>query len=318
MEPTWLHWTGFSAFVAVMLVLDLGVFHRTARESTLKESAFWTLIWCGLALAFNGIVWHWFGNHAAVEFLTGYLVEWSLSMDNVFVIAVIFRFFAVPLKEQYRVLFWGILGAVAMRLTFVLTGAALLHRFEWLTWIFGGVLIYTGVKLAFHSHEEMHPDQNVILRLAKRFLPVASGAHGETFFVRENGRRCITPLFLVLLVVESTDVIFAVDSVPAIFSVVNPKADYFTFVVFTSNVFAILGLRALYFLLAGVMDRFRYLHYGLSAVLTFVGLKMIAESWFDWHFFKDFPWATLVVIAAMLGVAIGASLVADRKAKHQM
>ena len=316
MDPTWLHWTGFSAFVAVMLVLDLGVFHRKAHEPTLRESAVWTLIWCGLALAFNGFVWHQFGNHAGVEFLTGYLVEWSLSMDNVFVIAVIFKFFSVPLKEQYRVLFWGILGAVAMRLTFVLAGAALLQRFEWLTWIFGGILVYTGIKLAIHSNEEMHPDKNIILRLAKRYFPVTQGTHGEKFFVVENGRRCITPLFLVLLVIESTDVLFAVDSVPAIFSVVS-RGPYFTFVVFTSNVFAILGLRALYFLLAGVMDMFRYLHYGLSAVLTFVGAKMIAESWFEWHFFKDYPAATLGAIAAMLGVAIGASLLAERKEEAQ-
>jgi tellurite resistance protein TerC len=303
-QAEWWHWVAFGVFVAVMLALDLGVFHRHSREPTLKESAFWTVVWTALALAFNGLVWHWGGSTAAVQFLTGYLVEWSLSMDNVFVFAVIFTFFQVPLEYQYRVLFWGILGAIFMRLAFILVGAALLKYFEWMLAVFGGLLVFTGLRLAI-KHEQAQPENNWLMRLARRVLPVASGSHGKHFFVRENGRRCITQLFLVLLVVESTDVLFAVDSVPAIFGVTRDP-----FIVFTSNIFAILGLRALYFLLAGVMGLFRFLHYGLAAVLIFVGGKMIAEYFFDLHLFKDNPWLSLVIIAGLLGVAIAASLAA--------
>ena len=316
MTPTIVHWLGFGAFVSVLLLLDLVVFHRDTKDPTFRDSAKWTLIWCGLALAFNGLVGYMFGSQAAMEFLTGYLVEWSLSVDNVFVIAVIFSFFGVPLKYQYRVLFWGILGAVVMRLTFVLAGTALIRQFEWVTFIFGGFLVYTGIKLAIHSDEEPEPEKNILFRLAKKVFRIAHQPHGEKFFAVENGRLCITPLFLVLLVVESTDLLFAVDSVPAIISIVDKNAAYFTFVVFTSNVFAVLGLRALYFLLAGMMDVFCYLHYGLSAVLTFVGLKMIVEYQFEFHFFKKYSWASFVVIVGLLGLSIGASLLADRRRKH--
>ncbi|HZZ30140.1 MAG TPA: TerC family protein [Pirellulales bacterium] len=303
-QAQWWHWAAFGVFVAVMLALDLGVFHRHSREPSLSESAFWTVIWTALALAFNGLVWNWGGSTAAIQFLTGYLVEWSLSMDNVFVFAVIFTFFKVPLQYQYRVLFWGILGAIFMRLAFVLVGATLLTYFEWMLVVFGVLLVYTGARLAF-KNEEAHPENNWLMRLARRYLPVAAGSHGKHFFVQENGRRCITPLFLVLLVVESTDVLFAIDSVPAIFGVTRDP-----FIVFTSNIFAILGLRALYFLLAGVMGLFRYLHYGLAAVLIFVGCKMIAEYFFELHLFKDYPWVSLVIIVALLGIAILASLAA--------
>jgi tellurite resistance protein TerC len=324
------HWIGFAVFVTVVLVLDLFVFHRRSRESTLREAAAWTLVWSSLALGFNVLIWRWFGRQAGVEFLTGYLVEWSLSMDNVFVFAVIFSFFRVPLKYQYRVLFWGILGAVIMRLTFVLVGAELIRHFEWVMWIFGAFLIYTGFKLAMHDEDKVDPSNNLLMRLARKVFPVAKGEHGEHFFVREGGRLCITPLFLVLLVVESTDVLFAVDSVPAIFGVVNKAAPYFTFVVFTSNVFAILGLRALYFLLAGVMDLFRYLSYGLSAVLVFVGGKMVADYFAQFETVEEFvqqnlwagfhrleeghhlvpPAASLLVILSLLGISIIASLIA--------
>ena len=313
-QPELWHWVAFGVFVVVVLVLDLLVFHRNSHEPTLRESAMWTTIWCLLALAFNGLVWWWRGPTLAVEFLTGYLIEWSLSMDNVFVFAVVFSFFRVPLKYQYRVLFWGILGAVVMRLTFVLLGAALLARFNWLLWIFGVFLIYTGVKLAFHSEDNVNPDNNLLMRLAKKLFPVAKQNHGESFFVVEDGKRCITPLFLVLLVVESTDVLFAVDSVPAIFGVTKDP-----FIVFTSNIFAILGLRALYFLLAGVMDMFRYLNYGLSAVLIFVGLKMVVEYWLPGHFgiapeaHIVPPYVSLLVIVSLLGISIIASLLAKRR-----
>ncbi len=312
-SPTVVHWIGFFVFVGIILLLDLVVFHRDSKEPTFRDSAKWTVIWCALALFFNGMVGYYFGHHAAVEFLTGYLIEWSLSIDNVFVIALIFSFFGVPLKYQYRVLFWGIIGAVVMRLSFVLAGAALLHYVEWVTFIFGAFLVYTGIKLAFQDDEKPDPERNLLFRLAKRFFRVAEQPHGQKFFAVENNRLCMTRLFLVLLVVESTDLVFAVDSVPAIISVVNKKEDYFTFVVFTSNVFAVLGLRALYFLLAGMIDAFRYLHYGLSAVLTFVGLKMIAEQAFGLSFFKENSWASLVVILGLLGVSIVASLVADRR-----
>jgi tellurite resistance protein TerC len=300
----WWHWAAFGVFVAVMLALDLGVFHRHSRKPTLRESTFWTVFWAALALGFNGLVWHWGGSTAAIQFLTGYLVEWSLSMDNVFVFAVIFTFFQVPPKYQYRVLFWGILGAIFMRLVFILVGAALIARFEWVLLLFGALLIITGIRLAIKD-ENVNPEHNIFMRFGRRILPVASGSHGKRFFARENGRRCVTPLFLVLLVVESSDVLFAIDSVPAIFGVTRDP-----FIVFTSNIFAILGLRALYFLLAGVMGLFRYLHYGLAAVLIFVGAKMIAEYWFELHLFKDNPWISLAVIAGLLGIAIVASLVA--------
>jgi len=316
----------------VVLVLDLVVFHRHSKEPTLRESAAWTVIWCLMAAAFNGLIWVWarntlpenpkLANQIAIEFLLGYLIEWSLSMDTVFVFAVIFTFFRVPLKYQHRVLFWGILGAVVMRLTFILVGTVALNHFDFVIALFGAFLVYTAIKLAVTDEEDVHPEKNRLMRLARKALPVATGSHGNRFFVREQGRFCITPLFLVLLVVESTDVMFAVDSVPAIFGVTkNP------FIVFTSNVFAILGLRALYFLLAGVMDMFRYLRYGLAGILGFVGVKMIAEyavaycrehapQYVQWLGDREHlvpHWASLAVIVTVLAMAIGASLVANRR-----
>ena len=252
------------------------------------------------------------GREAALAFLTGYVVEWSLSMDNVFVFAVIFRFFQVPPQYQYRVLFWGILGAIVLRLGFVLAGVQLIRHFDWVLPLFGLLLVYTAAKLAVHAESEVQPEKNVVLRFARRWLPVSRGGHrehGHAFFVRQAGRFCITPLFLVLLVVESSDIVFAVDSVPAVLGITTDP-----FVVFTSNVFAILGLRALYFLLAGAIETFRYLHYGLAAVLGFVGLSMIAD-----YFFVPQPgghliptWAKLLVIAAALGVSIAASIASNR------
>lgn len=316
-EP--LSWLAFSGAVVVLLFLDLFVFHRGARESSLAEAAGWTAFWAALALAFNGFIWWWRGPTAAVEFLTGYVIEWSLSMDNVFVFAVIFTYFAVPKKYQYRVLFWGILGAILMRLAFVLLGTALIHRFDWVLPVFGLFLTYTGVKLAAKGDDEVQPDQNPLLRLARKLFRVARGDHGERFFVREGGRLAVTPLFLVLLVVESTDVVFAVDSVPAIFGVTRDP-----YIVFTSNICAILGLRALYFLLAGVMDLFRYLKYGLSAVLVFVGLKMTGDYVMHTSLVPD-RWrlveghhlvpstVSLAVVFSILGLSIAASLWASRR-----
>jgi tellurite resistance protein TerC len=300
--PVW-GWVAFCGATAVLLMLDMFVFHRHAHEPTLRESALWTVFWCSLAVAFNCFVWWWAGARHAVEFLMGYLVEWSLSMDNVFVFVVIFAYFGVPLKYQYRVLFWGILGAIVMRLTFILAAGELLKRWEWILYLFGAFLVYTGYKLARAHGADAHPDQNIVLRFARRYLRVAPGSHGDHFFVEQGGRRFVTSLFLVLLVIESTDVVFAIDSVPAIFGITKD-----TFIVFTSNVFAIMGLRALYFLLAGVMNLFRYLHYGLSAILVFIGVKMLLhELWHPPH------WLSLGAIVTLLGTSIGASLWAARR-----
>ena len=312
-------WIAFGALVAILLALDLFVFHRKAHVPTLRESAWWTVFWCSLALVFNGFVWWCKGDLPAQEFLGGYLLEWMLSMDNVFVFAVIFRFFHVPIQYQYRVLFWGILGAIVLRLTFILVGAALIARFHWVLPIFGVFLVYTAIKLVTAHGADVHPDRNILMRIARRLVRVSKGdhhVHADHFFAREEGLLCITPLFLVLLVVESTDVLFAVDSIPAIFGITRDP-----FIVFTSNIFAILGLRALYFLLAGAMEIFRYLAYGLSAVLGFIGSVMIAEYVYEGWFIEDGAkhgplvpiWVKLAVIVAALGFAIGLSVAANRR-----
>lgn len=309
-----LPWIAFGGLVGALLTMDLLVFHRRDHTPTLRESAGWCVFWIGLAFAFNVLVWWWKGHEAGAQFLSGYLIEESLSVDNLFVFAVIFRFFGVPLAYQYRVLFWGILGAVIMRLTFILAGTALIHQFAWMTSVFGVFLVWTAWKLArSNGSDEVDPQRNMLLRGARRLLPIASGDHGQRFFVREAGRLCITPLFLVLLVVESTDVLFAVDSVPAIFGISRDP-----FIIFSSNIFAILGLRAMYFLLAGVMDMFRYLHYGLSAVLGFVGLKMIGEYWLaqEGHHLIS-PWTSLAIVVSLLGMAITASLSANNRERKR-
>jgi len=313
------HWGAFGLLVLVLLLLDLFVFHRRAHTPSLWESALFTVFWVAMGLAFNAFLWWQQGSHAAVLFLTGFLVEKSLSMDNLFVFAVIFRFFHVPLMYQYRVLFWGILGAIGMRLIFILAGITLIEHFEIVVPIFGVFLLYTAYKLACHTGGEVHPEKNILLRFGRRFLRVSRGDHGQygqRFFIRENGRWCITPLLLVLLVIESTDVLFAVDSVPAIIGITQDR-----FIAFSSNVFAILGLRALYFLLAGVMELFCYLHYGLSAVLGFIGLKMIAEygaeqtGYIEPHSHLISPVGSFVVVAGLLGCSIGFSILATRREK---
>jgi tellurite resistance protein TerC len=309
-------WVAFGTLVAALLALDLTVFHRRDRAPSLRESAAWTLFWCALALVFNVLIWWWQdklwpvqkpGHEPAVEFLTGYIVEWALSMDNVFVFAVIFRFFNIPLKYQYRVLFWGILGAIVLRLLFVVIGKELIDSFHWILPLFGAFLLYTAFKLALQTESEVDPQKNILLRLARRFFKVSQGdhrEHGHAFFVRESGQCCFTPLFLVLLVVESTDVLFAVDSVPAIFGISQD-----VFIIYTSNIFAILGLRALYFLLAGMMEMFEYLHYGLSAILGFVGLNMIAEYSFQPKAGYFVPtWGKLAIIAVLLGASVVVSI----------
>ena len=296
-------WAVFAALVGGLLTLDLAVFHRRDRAASLAESAGWTAFWIATAVAFNSLVWWWRGGEQALAYLTGYVVEKALSMDNVFVFAVIFGFFGVPLKYQYRVLYWGILGAIVLRLAFVLAGVELIQHFEWVLPAFGALLIYAAVRLAWQADQEVEPERNPLLRLARRFLRVSRGdhrQHGHAFLAREGGRLCITPMLLVLLVVESSDLMFAVDSIPAVFAITKDP-----FLVFTSNIFAILGLRALYFLLAGVIQRFRHLHYGLSAVLAFVGLNMTADYFWaepDGHLMPT--WAKLLVIAALLAVSM--------------
>lgn len=322
-------WLGFGAFVLTMMVLDLGVFHRKAHAVSMREAAIWTVVWVTVALAFNGFIFWDRGAVPAVEFLTGYIIEWSLSMDNVFVFAVIFSYFAVPPQYQHRVLFWGILGAVVMRLTFIIAGAALLERFHWIIYPMGAFLVVTGIKLFFERHANRDVGKNWVLRLASRLLPVTGDYVGQRFFLRRSAavesttvpeneshgarfagqvrarraaRWMVTPLFLVLLVVETTDVAFAVDSIPAIFAVTRDP-----FIVFTSNVFAILGLRALYFLLAGAMKLFRYLSVGLAAILCFVGAKMLLSEWYE------IPIGiSLAVVGGVLGLAISASLLVNR------
>ena len=298
-------WIVFNIFVLALLALDLGVFHHKAHAVSVKEAAGWSVAWIALGLAFGGGIWWFEGKEPALQYLAGYLIEKSLSVDNIFVIALIFSYFAVPALYQHRVLFWGILGALVMRGALIGAGSFLLERFHFLVWVFGAFLVVTGIKMALHDNAELHPEKNPLVRLARRLLPVTNDYDGQKFFTRRDGRLFATPLFLVLLVVESMDLVFAVDSVPAIFAVTSDP-----FLVYTSNVFAILGLRSLYFLLAGVMDRFVYLKLGLSAILVFVGLKMALAE-----FFKVPVAISLGVIGLVLAVSVAASLVATRRRK---
>ena len=268
-DNIWL-WIGFNGFVLVMLSIDLGVVHRKAHAVSMQEALAWTATWVSLALAFNLGVWHYLGQQMALEFFTGYVIEYSLSVDNMFVFALLFSYFSVPPTYQHKVLFWGILGALLMRAVMILIGSALIAKFSWIIYVFGAFLILTGIKMIFKKDEEIHPERNPVVRLFKRWMPVTSDYRAGRFFVRENGILMATPLFVVLLLVEFTDLIFAVDSIPAIFAVTQDP-----FIVYTSNVFAILGLRSLYFALSGVMGKFHYLKMGLGVVLTFVGVKML-------------------------------------------
>jgi len=269
-----LQWGFFLALIMGLLALDLGVFNRKVHRIGLREALFWSVVWTVLALIFNLWLYFRFGPQPGLEFLTGYIIERSLSFDNIFVFIVIFNYFAVPAEYQHRVLFWGILGALISRGIFIAMGTALLTRFEWLIFVFGGFLVYTGIKILAQKETEVHPEKNPVLKLFQRFVPLTTRYHGKRFFIQEDRRWLATPLMLVLVVVEATDVVFAVDSIPAVFGVTRDP-----FIVFTSNIFAILGLRALYFLLAGLMHRFQYLSYGLGLVLAFVGVKMLAHGW---------------------------------------
>ncbi len=295
-------WIGFIVFVLAMLAVDLGLFNRGSGAISVKQAFAWSGVWIGLALVFNVIVWHFFGRGAAVEFLTGYLIEKSLSVDNIFVFVVIFGALAIPAAHQRRVLFWGILSALVLRAGMIFGGTALLARFHWLIYVFGAFLVLTGLKLLFGRDESVDPEKSVALRLARRVIPSTPKLSGDRFWVRENGRWLATPLLMALLLVEFTDVVFALDSIPAIFAVTQDP-----FIVFTSNIFAILGLRSLFFVLAGFVDKFAYLKVGLAGVLVFVGTKMAIVD-----FVKIPAFVSLGVIAAILAGSVVASLLSAR------
>jgi tellurite resistance protein TerC len=301
MTGIWL-WVAFNAFVLLLLALDLGIFHRNAHQVSLREAGAWTAVWITIALLFNAGIYHFMGADAGLEFLTGYLIEKSLSVDNIFIFVLLFGYFQVPAKYQHRVLFWGILGALVMRGGMIGAGVLLLERFHWIIYVFGAFLIFTGGRMAFFSKENIEVEANPVIRLLRRVMPVSSDYDGQRFFTRESAgrrtRRAATPLFVVLLMVETTDLIFALDSIPAVFAVTRDP-----FLVYTSNVFAILGLRALYFLLAGVIHRFHLLKVGLAVILTYVGTKMLISD------LVEIPTVvSLAVIGGVLAVSVAASL----------
>jgi tellurite resistance protein TerC len=294
-------WILFNVFILAMLALDLGIVGRRKREITFREAIAWSALWIGLALAFAVVVFLWHGRAPALQFVTGYIIEVSLSADNLFLFLLIFRYFNVPAEHQHKVLFWGILGALVVRGLFIAAGVGLLERFDWITYVFGALLVYSGLKFLRAGKQEIHPEKNPVLRLFRRVFSVTDEYHGDRFFVRRAGLYA-TPLFIVLLVVETTDILFAVDSIPAVLAITLNA-----FIVYTSNVFAILGLRSMYFALAGMMDKFHYLHYGLSLVLVFVGLKMIGQHYVD----VPTEWA-LAIVLGVLGISIAASVALPR------
>lgn len=301
-------WIAFNVFVVVMLALDLGVFHRKSHEVKFKEALTWSAVWIALASAFAVIVYFWRGQQPGLEFVTGYLIELSLSVDNLFVFLVLFSYFKVPAEHQHKVLFWGIVGALIMRAFFIVSGVALINRFHWIIYLFGAFLVYTGIKLAVQDESDIHPEANPVLKWFRRTFPSTKEYVGGSFFIVRDGKRLATPLFAVLLVVETTDLLFAVDSIPAILAITRDP-----FIVYTSNVFAILGLRSMYFALAGMMTIFYYLNYGLAAILVFIGAKMLMSN-----LFKIPIVIALGVVAGLLAISIIASLLfpppAEKKA----
>jgi tellurite resistance protein TerC len=298
-------WAGFGAIILTLLVLDLGVFHRKSHSVSTKEAAIWTGVWVSLALLFNLAIYYWKGSETALEYLTGYLIEYSLSVDNLFVFVVIFGAFCVKPDQRHLVLFWGILGALIMRGLLIASGSILIDRFFWIAYIFGAFLIFTGIKLGIKKESNPHPEKNLVVRLGRRFLPMATDVDNGSFVVRRAGKLLITPLFLVLLTVETTDLVFALDSIPAIFAITTDP-----FVIFTSNIFAILGLRSLYFLLAKAVGKFHYLQTSLAIILSFVGTKMLIAHWF-----KMPVGISLSIIVTVLVVGVVASLLRERSMK---
>jgi len=301
-----LFWILFNLFVLGMLALDLVVFHRRAHAVKFREALMWSGLWIGLAAVFAVIVYYWHGRAASLQFVTGYVIELSLSIDNLFVFLLIFRYFRVPSAHQHKVLFWGILGALVMRAVFIVLGVGLIKKFQWIIYIFGALLVYSGIKLFRQQEAEIHPERNPLLRLFRKWMPVTKDYVGNKFFVRQPGLYA-TPLFIVLLVVETTDVLFAVDSIPAILAITLNA-----FIVYTSNVFAILGLRSMYFALAGMMELFHYLHYGLALVLIFVGAKMLGS-----HYLELPTELALGIVAGILIVSVLASLIHPQKRESQ-
>ena len=296
-------WFALVGVITAMLLFDLLVVHRRPHVISFKEAAIESAVWVAFGLGFIVVMLWWQGGQAGLEYLSGYLIEKSLSVDNVFVWAVIFSYFSVPPKYQFRVLFWGVFGALVLRGIFIFAGVALIETFDWILYVFGGFLLFTGVKIARHSGAEVHPEANPVLRLVRRFVPTTNDYDGQKLFTIKNGKRLATPLFTVLVLVEATDVVFAVDSVPAILAVSREP-----FIVFASNAFAILGLRSLYFLLAGMAGKFRYLNVGLGVIMGFVGIKMIVAEWYHLPI-----WASLAVITGVLSVAVWTSVRADRR-----
>jgi len=303
MDNSILLWIGFNLFVLLMLALDLGVFHRNSHEIKLKEAIIWSGVWIALALIFNVGIWYFLGEVKAVEFLTGYIVEKSLSVDNIFVFVLIFGSFQVPAVYQHRVLFWGVFGALIMRAIFIFAGVSLITKFHWIIYLFGAFLIFTGIKIARDKGTKINVENNPLLNFVGKYIPVTSGYFNSNFFVKLNSKWHATPLFMVLLLVETTDLIFAVDSIPAVLSITSDP-----FIVYTSNVFAIMGLRSLYFALAGSLKYFTYLHYGLALILVFVGIKMLITD-----FYKLDPFVSLGVIGLILAGSIAASFIWKKK-----
>ncbi|GIL22591.1 MAG: membrane protein [Bacteroidota bacterium] len=296
-------WIGFNAFVLGMLALDLGVFHKKSHTVSVREALTWTGVWVTLALFFNLFVYFYFGEELAVEFFTGYLIEKSLSVDNIFVIIMIFSYFQVPQEYQHKVLFWGILGALVMRVIFIFSGIELIHRFHWLIYIFGGFLVFTGVRMLTASEQKFDPEKNPIMKISRKLFSITPTFDGDNFFTRRDGKTWVTPLFLVVIMIETTDLIFAVDSIPAILAISEDP-----FIVYTSNVFAILGLRSLYFALSGIEKYFHYLKFGLSAILVFVGTKMCIMD-----FYKIPVAISLIIIVFVLTIAMIASVLFPKK-----
>ena len=296
-------WLLFNAGVLTLLVLDLFVFNRKTETVSVKSALWWSAFWVGLAIAFNIFVYYWKGQEAALEFVTGYLIEESLSVDNLFVFMILFNYFRVPSSMQRKVLFWGIMGALVLRATFIIVGVELIEKFEWTVYILGAFLVYTGVKMAFNSDTEMEPEKNPLLTFINKFIPVSKSYDRDKFFTRINGKLFATPLFVVVIIIETTDIVFAADSIPAILAVTRDP-----FIVYTSNVFALLGLRSLYFALAGIMQLFHYIHYGLSLILSFIGVKLLIQK----YYVIDMRIA-LLIVAGILGLSVFFSIMFPKK-----
>lgn len=299
-------WILFTLFIVVMLAIDLGIFNRKDHEVKVKEALVWSGVWICLALLFNIGVYFWKGQETAIQFFAGYVIEKSLSIDNIFVFLQVFAYFSVPAIYQHKILFWGVLGAIVMRAIFIVAGVALIAKFHWIIYVFGAFLVFTGIKMVFTKDKEMHPEKNPLIRLLRRFMPISNDYEGGKFLIMRSGIIMATPLMVVLLVIETTDVIFAVDSIPAILAITTDP-----FIVFSSNLFAIMGLRSLFFVLAGVIKRFHYIHYGLAAILAFVGVKMLVSD-----FYKLPSAAALAAVAAILSLSMIASVLWPRRSQE--